>query len=160
MPNSKPHSIEAQHLLMSAAHYLPTEMYVELRDAIGRLQEQIEAACQDASAFATDAELESQENDRLKEQFETLRKVADGLFQMIDRETWRATGGDDQQGHYEGDYRAAQMEEYLVSLRPSNPASSPPFVSESASAYDKTMDAIDAMNRRKASNPVRSPNDG
>lgn len=59
----------------------------------------------------------------LREQLETLRKIAEGLFQMIDRERWRATGGDDQQGHYEGDYRAAQIEEYLVSLRPSNPAS-------------------------------------
>lgn len=61
----------------------------------------------------------------LVEQLESLLKVAEGLFQMIDRETWRATGGDDQQGHYEGDYRAAQIEEYLTSLRASNPASSP-----------------------------------
>lgn len=34
--------------------------------------------------------------------------VAEHLMQMIDRETWRATGGDDGQGHYEGDYREEQ----------------------------------------------------
>ena len=30
-------------------------------------------------------------------------------MQMIDRETWRAHGADDGQGHYEGDYHAAGM---------------------------------------------------
>lgn len=35
--------------------------------------------------------------------------VAEGLMQMIDPQTWRDTGGDDGQGHYEGDYRAEQL---------------------------------------------------
>jgi hypothetical protein len=35
--------------------------------------------------------------------------VAEHLMQMIDRETWLASGGDDGQGHYEGDYREAQI---------------------------------------------------
>jgi hypothetical protein len=35
--------------------------------------------------------------------------VAENLHGMIDRETWRASGGDDMQGHYEGDYRAEQI---------------------------------------------------
>lgn len=34
--------------------------------------------------------------------------VAEHLMQMIDPQTWRDTGGDDGQGHYEGDYRAEQ----------------------------------------------------
>lgn len=32
--------------------------------------------------------------------------VAEHLMQMIDPQTWRDTGGDDSQGHYEGDYHA------------------------------------------------------
>lgn len=39
--------------------------------------------------------------------------VAEHLMQMIDRETWRATGGDDGQGHYEGDYREASTFEEI-----------------------------------------------
>lgn len=35
--------------------------------------------------------------------------VANHLHAMIDQETWRATGGDDMQGHYEGDYHAEQV---------------------------------------------------
>lgn len=88
----------------------------------GRLMELLDEAYQWPEArigWLTEAITEAK---RLEEQFEALLKVAEGLFQMIDRETWRATGGDDQQGHYEGDYRAAQIEEYLVGLRASNPA--------------------------------------
>lgn len=35
--------------------------------------------------------------------------VAEHLHTMIDRDTWRSTGGDDGQGHYEGDHRAEQI---------------------------------------------------
>jgi len=50
---------------------------------------------------------------------EALRRatyLAEHLFQMTDRETWLATGGDDGQGHYEGDYRAEQLLQELRSL--------------------------------------------
>jgi hypothetical protein len=40
-------------------------------------------------------------------------ETASHLLDMIDRETWRETGGDDGQGHYEGDYRAAKVAEYI-----------------------------------------------
>ena len=57
--------------------------------------------------------------DRMRRQAEAerdrARYLAKHLFQMIDRETWRATGGDDGQGHYEGDYRAAGIEEEIRS---------------------------------------------
>lgn len=43
--------------------------------------------------------------------------VADGLLGMIDQETWRATGGDDMQGHYEGDYHAAQVADEIRQWR-------------------------------------------
>lgn len=51
---------------------------------------------------------------------EALRRaavVAENLMGMIDQETWRATGGDDGQGHYEGDYRAEQLAEEIVGWR-------------------------------------------
>lgn len=35
--------------------------------------------------------------------------VAEHLFQMIDPQTWRDSGGDDMQDHYEGDYHAEQI---------------------------------------------------
>lgn len=35
--------------------------------------------------------------------------VAHSLFNMIDTQTWRDTGGDDGQGHYEGEYRAERV---------------------------------------------------
>lgn len=43
--------------------------------------------------------------------------IAEHLMQMIDRETWRASGGDDGQGHYEGDYREAQTFEEIQSWK-------------------------------------------
>lgn len=43
--------------------------------------------------------------------------VAEHLHAMIDRDTWRASGGDDGQGHYEGDYRAEQVACEIVSWR-------------------------------------------
>ena len=42
--------------------------------------------------------------------------IAQHLFQMIDRDTWRATGGDDGQGHYEGDYHAENIREEIIAL--------------------------------------------
>jgi hypothetical protein len=42
------------------------------------------------------------------------RKLARQLFQMIPREVWRDHGGDDGQGHYEGEYHAEQIEQSLV----------------------------------------------
>ena len=51
----------------------------------------------------------------LVDECDRARNLAKHLFQMIDRETWRATGGDDGQGHYEGDYRAANIEEEIRS---------------------------------------------
>jgi hypothetical protein len=49
---------------------------------------------------------------RVRELEDALRRatfLAEHLMQMIDRETWRATGGDDGQGHYEGDHHEAQV---------------------------------------------------
>jgi len=42
--------------------------------------------------------------------------IARHLYGMIDSETWREHGGDDQQGHYEGDYRAATVTEDIKRL--------------------------------------------
>lgn len=43
--------------------------------------------------------------------------LAENLFQMIPPEIWRDHGGDDGQGHYEGDYRAEQVQHELVQHR-------------------------------------------
>jgi hypothetical protein len=40
--------------------------------------------------------------------------VAEHLFAMIDRETWRDNGADDGQGHYEGDYHAEQVRDEIA----------------------------------------------
>ena len=71
-----------------------------------RLQREIwEARCPALLAYYDDAIAER----------DKARHLASHLFQMIDRETWRATGGDDGQGHYEGEYRAAGIEEEIRS---------------------------------------------
>lgn len=43
--------------------------------------------------------------------------LAENLHGMIDREAWRAHGGDDGQGHYEGDYRAVNVAKEISDLR-------------------------------------------
>lgn len=48
--------------------------------------------------------------DAIEKQLWDARNLARNLFQMTTPEQWRATGGDDGQGHYEGDYRAAGVE--------------------------------------------------
>lgn len=59
---------------------------------------------------------EQRRSSRLEREIEALKfilaraaYVARHLHAMIDQETWRATGGDDMQGHYEGDYHAEQV---------------------------------------------------
>ena len=60
---------------------------------------------------------------RVEELREALRRavsIAEHLFQMIDPQTWRESGADDGQGHYEGDYRAEQIREQLDALSASD----------------------------------------
>lgn len=49
----------------------------------------------------------------LKEERDRARFIAEHLFQMIPQSVWRDTGGDDMQGHYEGDYHAEQVAEEI-----------------------------------------------
>jgi len=55
------------------------------------------------------------EADRLARERDRARHLAKHLFAMVTLEQWRDTGGDDGQGHYEGDYRAAELEEEILS---------------------------------------------
>lgn len=55
------------------------------------------------------------EIDRLARERDRARHLAKHLFEMVTLEQWRDTGGDDGQGHYEGDYRAAELEEEILS---------------------------------------------
>lgn len=52
-----------------------------------------------------------------EERAERLLFIAEHLFQMVPREIWRDHGGDDQQGHYEGDYHAEQTRVELAEHR-------------------------------------------
>lgn len=53
--------------------------------------------------------------DALVAERDRARHLATHLFQMIDSQTWRDSGGDDGQGHYEGEYHAAKLEEEIKS---------------------------------------------
>lgn len=54
---------------------------------------------------------------RLRAENERLLHIAEHLFAMVPDDVWRATGGDDGQGHYEGDYRAAGLRDELAAMR-------------------------------------------
>lgn len=56
------------------------------------------------------------EPDYLREALARAVLLAQGLFEMIDRDTWRDCGGDDGQGHYEGDYHAEKVSAELTEL--------------------------------------------
>jgi hypothetical protein len=68
----------------------------------------------------------------LEEQLEAARKaaahaayLAEHLWQMIPEQAWRDTGGDDGQGHYEGDYHAEKARDDIKKLRETYPISDP-----------------------------------
>lgn len=54
---------------------------------------------------------------RERERLERALHLAEHLFLMVPQDVWRDSGGDDGQGHYEGDYRAAQVQEELRAIR-------------------------------------------
>lgn len=63
------------------------------------------------------ADLERQEGitlARVRER-DRARHLAKHLFLMVEPQAWRDSGGDDGQGHYEGDYHAEQIEEEIRS---------------------------------------------
>lgn len=43
--------------------------------------------------------------------------ISEHLWQMIPQSVWRDSGGDDMQGHYEGDFHAEKVREELAELR-------------------------------------------
>lgn len=52
---------------------------------------------------------------RVEAERDRARHLAKHLFQMVEPQAWRDSGGDDGQGHYEGDYHAAKVEEEIRS---------------------------------------------
>lgn len=95
----------------------------EAADALAGLVEQLQAATsEDFSLVPKD------EYARLKgieEQYEGWVKLSHQLFNMIPREIWRDQGGDDGQGHYEGEYHAEQIEQEIHAALASFPAKKP-----------------------------------
>lgn len=65
---------------------------------------------------ASEARAEAAERDlaTAREELRGTVKLALQLHAMIPREVWRSQGGDDQQGHYEGDYHAEYIETQLI----------------------------------------------
>lgn len=58
-----------------------------------------------------------QATDGIVEKLDRVIFLAEHLFQMIDPQTWRDSGGDDGQGHYEGEYHAVQIRTELEGYR-------------------------------------------
>lgn len=56
------------------------------------------------------------EADRLEAALRRSTYLARHLLNMIPQEVWRDAGGDDGQGHYEGEYHAAGIREELEKL--------------------------------------------
>jgi DNA repair ATPase RecN len=83
------------------------------REEIERLQKANTRRWADAKVAAAAARTREKE---LREKFERATWIAVHLFAMVTPEQWRDTGGDDGQGHYEGDYRAEQMRDELNEL--------------------------------------------
>ncbi len=80
-----------------------------------------------ATRLETEAELWCDQEARLNvaySEIADLRKrafrllfIAEHLFEMVPRDTWIEQGGDDGQGHYEGDYHAEQVRDELAVAR-------------------------------------------
>jgi hypothetical protein len=65
--------------------------------------------------------------------------LGEHLLGMVPREVWREQGGDDQQGHYEGDYWAEQTAAELKSLAALSPEQKEPGAdAQTASAGGET----------------------
>lgn len=110
------------------------ERQVDWRERAARLAEEVEharstrdktreAAKVTIRNMASALERSQQKNRDLAAEVERLRDVAkraiylaEHLFQMVPREVWRDTGGDDGQGHYEGDHRAEQTAAEIAAL--------------------------------------------
>jgi hypothetical protein len=91
------------------------EMVVEERDrleAIVRLREQSQIPMIPRAAHAKLQRLEA-EVEKLEGLLRRAAYVAEHLMGMIPLEQWRRHGGDDMQGHYEGDYHAEKVAEEI-----------------------------------------------
>lgn len=53
----------------------------------------------------------------LKKELAYARYLVEHLFAMVPQQAWRDSGGDDGQGHYEGEYAAARLEEEIQSWK-------------------------------------------
>jgi hypothetical protein len=68
-----------------------------------------------ALALIEDANRWQAAHNKARDEVARARHLAKHLFQMIPPDAWRETGGDDGQGHYEGDYRAEQLADEIRS---------------------------------------------
>lgn len=113
---------------MCSRHCIEHEDALAALDRIERLVTYMEDDLHEAArglAFL-DEQLRATETERaalqrLAEEMETALErtlyIADHLFEMVPQSVWRDAGGDDWQGHYEGDYHAEQTRGELASYR-------------------------------------------
>lgn len=81
--------------------------YLACLDERDRLQERIDEL---------EDSLELEYVQHIEKRFARAVTLAKGLFEMIPTQTWRDAGGDDGQGHYEGEYRAEQIRQEIEEM--------------------------------------------
>jgi hypothetical protein len=120
------HTAEAQRHSAGDVHGVsvkPSQL-LALLDEVEESRRVIALCAADTTAadLAQDIEFLKAERDH---RLERLLDIAEHLFQMVPREVWRDSGGDDGQGHYEGDYRAEKLYEELAALRAAHSQAEP-----------------------------------
>jgi chromosome segregation ATPase len=91
-----------------------TEQLAEAKSLAEKLEGYLAAANNSSRERGERAAAAEAENTRLRKNLKRATFLAEHLHQMIDPQTWRDHGGDDGQGHYEGDFHA---EKTLTEIR-------------------------------------------
>jgi len=94
---------------LASAYVLACEQRDAAQSAFSDAALEVEQHCKRADNLEAQLAQVERERDRLL-------FIAEHLFQMIPCEVWRDQGGDDGQGHYEGDYYAEQLHDELAAL--------------------------------------------
>lgn len=83
----------------------------------GRREDAIEESGYGIEADVRELVETANEAEALRERLQRAVHLAEHLFVMIPRQVWIDSGGDDGQGHYEGDYRAEQTRDEIAALK-------------------------------------------
>jgi hypothetical protein len=89
---------------------------VDLAECVLAYRREVEQLTKRCVQYDADYRREWHRVVRYREALERAVYIADHLFQMVPQSVWRDSGGDDMQGHYEGDYHAEKVKEELARL--------------------------------------------